>query len=621
MADCAPPDLLPLFLAEMAALDERPKAAERTREYRPAAPVPAGSNRPGDDFNARTDPGDYLAGRGWRLDHVQGETRYLTRPGKADGVSASVGRCKTAGGLPRVYVFTSNAAPLEPSTSYDAFGLYAALECGGDRIEAARRLGEKGFGEQAVEVKWSGGKRADRPAADAARPAAPGRRPVAPPPWVPFLTDKLPEPLAGYVRECAGAIGCDEASVAVPLLAVFAGIIGNRRRLVAKPGFVQPCCLWAAVVGLTGTMKSPGWGAADRIADDLDQALEESTKGELAEWRARSNAEGDPGPKPAAEKLIVEDITIETVASTLEQNPNGLLVSMDELSVWFDLFTRYRKGGGSDVSRWLGMWEGRRLKVSRRASGELYIPRALVSVVGTIQPAILGRAVREEERESGFLSRLLLVYPPTNQKRWTEREPSRPIREAVQGVANRLHQLDAADVPMDAEARALYAAYYDELGAAEWLELDEDRRAALAKGPRLTMRLALIHHAVTRLAEAGPFADGAGEAVGAESVEFGYCLAGWFLNELRRVYQVMAGGKDDALVRAVCEWARRKGGRFRVRELYRARRDKFGRADEARDFLDGLAAVGVGSWEADGADGRAVFVLADARPADEDDGD
>jgi hypothetical protein len=507
-----------------------------------------------------------------------------------------------------VYVFTSSATPLEPGESYDAYGLFAQLECGGDRVEAARRLGEKGFGEQAVEVKWKGGRKG-APAKPAGRPAA---RPLAPPPWVPFPTDRLPDPLARYVRECAGAIGCDEAAVAVPLLAVFAGIIGNRRRLIAKPGFVQPCCLWAAVVGLTGTMKSPGWGAADRIADDLDQSLEEASKGNLAEWLSRRDAGGDPGQKPAAEKLIVEDITIETVAATLAENPNGLLVSMDELSVWFDLFTRYRKGGGSDVTRWLGMWEGRRLKVSRKVSGELYIPRALVSVVGTIQPAILARAVNEQERESGFLSRLLLVYPPTNQKRWTEREPDRAVREEAQAAADRLHGIEPADVPFSQEARLAYAAYYDALGAAEWFELDEDRRAALAKGPRLAMRLALIHHCLTT--DPGPFGGG-GEAVGVESVEFGADLAGWFLNELRRVYLVMVGTRDDAQVRAVLEWVRRKGGRVRPRDLQRAKKEAFATADAARSFLAGLVEVGLGEWE--GGEGG-PFVLSDDRWTEDD---
>jgi hypothetical protein len=163
-------------------------------------------------------------------------------------------------------------------------------------------------------------------------------------------------------------------------------------------------------------MKSPAWGAAHRIARDLDKGLETASKAERDQWKADDKDGRAVGAIPPARKLVVQDTTTEAIAAILVDNPNGLLVSIDELTVWFDLFTRYRKGGGSDANRWLGMWEGRRLKVARRMSGELYVPSALVSVVGTIQPGVLARIIRDEYRESGFLARLLLAQPPERRK-------------------------------------------------------------------------------------------------------------------------------------------------------------------------------------------------------------
>jgi hypothetical protein len=596
----------------MAALDERPKV--EARAYRAPAPVPVGSNRPGDAYNAATDPAAYLIARGWKVDHVRGDVTYLTRPGKGDGVSASVGRCKTGAGLPRVYVFTSSAAPLEPGESYDAFGLYAQLECGGDRVEAARRLGDKGFGDQAVEVNWSGGRKAAPAAGQAGKPAG---KAAAIPPWVPFPTDALPDTLARYVRESAAAIGpgYEDAAVAAPLLAVLAGIIGNRRRVVAKRGFApQPACLWCATVGLSGTMKSPGWKAADRLANDLDRAIEDASADERREWHRRQEAGGEPGPKPPSEKLVVEDITIESVGATLADNPSGLLVSMDELSVWFDLFTRYRKGGGSDANRWIGLWEGGRLKINRKGpGGDFYIPQALVSVAGTIQPAILARACNENERESGFLSRLLLIYPPGIQKIWTEAEPSLAAWQDMATLAGRLHAMEPFDVGLTPDAKAAFRDHYNALGAAEFVELDEDRRTAMAKAPRLVLRLAVIHHCVNLAAGLGPIPD---DPIGVDSIGFGIVVADWFLNELRRVYRVMLATKDDALTQQVLEWGRRKGGRFTVRELLKARRDRFAKADDARQFLDGLAEAGLGTWQGD-----RTFALATVVYSDDDESD
>ncbi|MCK4626637.1 MAG: DUF3987 domain-containing protein [Phycisphaerae bacterium] len=43
----------------------------------------------------------------------------------------------------------------------------------------------------------------------------------------------------------------------MPLLAALASAIGNTRRIQLKRGWSEPAILWAAIVGDSGTMKSP----------------------------------------------------------------------------------------------------------------------------------------------------------------------------------------------------------------------------------------------------------------------------------------------------------------------------------------------------------------------------
>jgi hypothetical protein len=45
--------------------------------------------------------------------------------------------------------------------------------------------------------------------------------------YVPFPLDALPEPVRGYTDACSAAIGCDPAYVALPVLSMLAGAIGN----------------------------------------------------------------------------------------------------------------------------------------------------------------------------------------------------------------------------------------------------------------------------------------------------------------------------------------------------------------------------------------------------------
>jgi hypothetical protein len=103
---------------------------------------PAGNNgkSPGDDYNERADLPGLLTKHGWTFVKRNGDKDHWRRPGKSKGQSASV-----LGGQ-IFYVFSGNAHPFEPERSYDAFGVYALLEHGGDFTAAARELGKQGYG-------------------------------------------------------------------------------------------------------------------------------------------------------------------------------------------------------------------------------------------------------------------------------------------------------------------------------------------------------------------------------------------------------------------------------------------------------------------------------------------
>jgi len=100
--------------------------------------LPENADRPGDDFNRRGDVRAVLEQHGWALAR-SGQNEYWRRPGKESGWSATLKN--------RVFfVFSSNAAPFEPNRHYSPFAVYALLTCGGDFEQAARSLGQLGFG-------------------------------------------------------------------------------------------------------------------------------------------------------------------------------------------------------------------------------------------------------------------------------------------------------------------------------------------------------------------------------------------------------------------------------------------------------------------------------------------
>jgi hypothetical protein len=184
----------------------------------------------------------------------------------------------------------------------------------------------------------------------------------------PFPVEALPEPIRGFVSAGARAIGCDPSYLALPLPTVIAAAIGNTRRLELKRGWSAPPILWGAIVGESGTAKSPAFRLVMRpVRERQRKALERDAEAmkqygaDLARWEKdmtawkRGKSAGDPPEKPApsqAERFIVSDTTVEALAPILLANPRGLLLARDELAGWTGSFDRYagKSKAGADAA-------------------------------------------------------------------------------------------------------------------------------------------------------------------------------------------------------------------------------------------------------------------------------
>lgn len=88
-----------------------------------------------------------LTANGWRYIETRGDNEHWRRPGKNDGVSGTLNLEKLC-----FYVFSSNAAPLEPNRAYSALQLAATFEFGGDEKEAARHYADERDSATAVSL-------------------------------------------------------------------------------------------------------------------------------------------------------------------------------------------------------------------------------------------------------------------------------------------------------------------------------------------------------------------------------------------------------------------------------------------------------------------------------------
>jgi hypothetical protein len=437
-------------------------------------------------------------------------------------------------------------------------------------------------------------------------------------PWQPFPTAALPEPMAGFVSAAARAVGCDEALVAVPLLAGLAAAVGNSRRVELKRGWQEPAIIWSAVVAESGTAKSPAMELALRpIRQWQKQAMAEHAEAvaahsvdvlhyekELAAWR-KSKTGGEPPERPdepTAARYWTDDCTLEALALLLLQNPRGLLCARDELAGWLGSFDKYSKGSG-DAPKWLELWGGRSICIDRKTGNPktIFVPRAAVSLCGCIQPAVLWRALGPEHFQDGLAARLLLASPPRRAKRWTEADIAPTCEWTMAELFRRLYELEPEPGPdgepqpvtlrLDGQAKRQWVSFFDE-HAEETAALSGELAAVWAKLEAYAARLALLVHLV-RLVDgdstAGP------ECIDADSVAAGVKLARWFGHEARRLYSQLSETEEDTARRQLAELIGRLGGRVTPRDI--RHHGYGGDADKAEMALAELVTAGVGQWQ------------------------
>jgi hypothetical protein len=167
-------------------------------------------------------------------------------------------------------------------------------------------------------------------------------------------------PGAECIARAAHGAGVSFDHVAVPLLAIASGVIGTTRRVRASRSWTEPAALWAAIVGLSGSGKTPGMNVSKRALVEVERkrrtAIDEKRRGHEArreaaklareEWKAKlkKTAEGkivpigqyrdmkaaepmppeaeDPGPF-IVPRLFVSDTTIERLAQLISARPSG----------------------------------------------------------------------------------------------------------------------------------------------------------------------------------------------------------------------------------------------------------------------------------------------------------
>ena len=375
-------------------------------------------------------------------------------------------------------------------------------------------------------------------------PTPPEPLPVLPA-VMPFDYSYLPDALRGFVRDISERMQCPPDFAAVGVLVMMATIIGRKVgiRPKRKDDWTVICNLWAAAVGNSGVMKSPTLAAALSPIGKLAAAAfeifnkakaEHDAQAELAKVKeavnmskAKASLKKDDkadvksllqssgtGDMPILKRYKTNNASYEALGELLMENPNGLLVEADEIIG----LLKQLDAGGQEVARsfYLTAADGdKAYTFDRIMRGKgLHIDALCISIIGGIQPGVLAEYVRQATGggagADGLLQRFgLMVYPDISPEcRYVDRYPDSALREAMNLLAERLDNLNPAEIGAEDD---LYGGVpflrFDDAAQvlfSEWIvELDTRLRSGeehpaivshLSKYRKLIPSLALINH-------------------------------------------------------------------------------------------------------------------------------
>lgn len=251
-----------------------------------------------------------------------------------------------------------------------------------------------------------------------------------------FPIDIFPEAIQTYILECNKKLDSNIDFMSVSLLWAISVIIGNSVQIEVKKGWKENATVWISVVGKAGLGKTPSINnmifPLEKINNrEIKRYLKERENYDVYEKMDKKDKEIHPEvKKPKKTQFIANDITIEALVDLHQDSDNAVGVFKDELAGWLKDMNKYR--AGSDLEFWLSSWSGKSVNLNRLTRPGSFVQRPFMPVLGGIQPSIFNSFYTDENKDNGFMDRMLLSYPDAIVEMYNENELDEKLIEWYQ---------------------------------------------------------------------------------------------------------------------------------------------------------------------------------------------
>lgn len=317
-----------------------------------------------------------------------------------------------------------------------------------------------------------------------------------------FPIEIFPKPIQSYILEANSTLDSNIDYISCAILWGLSSIIGNSCNIEVKAGWKEYCNIWIACVGSAGVGKTPSISMGTRPFEQLNSELITSYPRRLEAWK---DSHDTPENEPKPEQFIVNDITIEALVSLHSKNQNSVAMFREELDGWVKNMSRY--SNGSDLPFWLSTWSGKAVSMNRK-SGDSYLAKPFIPILGGVQPAILESFSTEENKSNGFLDRILLCCPDIQIELYNSKEMDYTAIEYYDNWVRRFYRSIKMDIrknedeeilpntyKLDVEAKFEWEKIYNEISIMQNSdEENEYMKSMLPKQKSYIPRFALILH-------------------------------------------------------------------------------------------------------------------------------
>lgn len=313
-----------------------------------------------------------------------------------------------------MYLFsTGTIYPHEKLIS--SFSAYTIKFHSGDFSLSAKELYKKGFGSRIV-------KKVD------ALQIAPEKIVYED---IKFPLDIFPIELQNYILQCNLSLDSSIDYMGCSFLWLLSVIIGNAVKIQVKPGWIEPATVWMTIVGKAGIGKTP---SISNIVYPLNKENNREIKkfvksydkyNEFMALDKKDKENTEQIKKPVKTQFIADDITLEALVDMHEENKNSIGVFKDELAGWIKDMNKYRSG--SDLEFWLSTWSAKSVSLNRKTAKSSFVAHPLIPVLGGIQPGVFDTFYTDENKDNGFIDRMLLCFPDLLVEEYNDNELTHDI--------------------------------------------------------------------------------------------------------------------------------------------------------------------------------------------------